>query len=157
MTGASLPRRRRRHTSSCPARQHHVEHHDVHRVLADDVQRRLPRFGGLHAIAEAVQSQLQALPGTRIVLDKQHLRHRPPLSMSPLLTAALQAARLTHSLYIHLPDGAVGTRQGCARAVTTVSQAHRLTGQRVTDQQVEEFGVGQAGGSATFWALASAR
>ena len=45
------------------------EHDDVHRGLADAVQRRLTGFGEAHLVAETTQSQLQALPGSRIILD----------------------------------------------------------------------------------------
>src|SRR6266516_1140896 len=46
--------------------------------------------------------------------------------------------------YIHLPDGAAPMSRGCAPAVTTVSQGHRLTGQCVADQQVEQRDPGPA-------------
>jgi hypothetical protein len=49
--------------------EHHIEHHDVHRVLADAVQRRLTGAGSGHLVAEAAQGQLEALPGSRVVLD----------------------------------------------------------------------------------------
>ena len=51
------------------ARQHHIEHDDVHRGLADGVQRRLTGFGEVRLVAETTQSQFQALPGSRIILD----------------------------------------------------------------------------------------
>jgi hypothetical protein len=49
--------------------QHHIEHDDVHRGLADAIQCRLTGFGEAYAIAEAAQCQLQALPGSRIILN----------------------------------------------------------------------------------------
>jgi len=34
-------------------------------------------------VAKTAQSQLQTLPGSRIVLNEQHRRHRPPVSRRP--------------------------------------------------------------------------
>jgi hypothetical protein len=57
MTGMSLPRRSRRHTSkpSSPG-EHHVEHHDVRGGVAEVAKRRLTGLGGAHPVAETAQS-----------------------------------------------------------------------------------------------------
>jgi hypothetical protein len=57
------------HLETVQPRQHHIEHHDVHRGLADAAQRRLTGFGEAHLIPETAQGQLQALPGSRIILN----------------------------------------------------------------------------------------
>src|SRR5262245_47245888 len=49
--------------------EHHVEHYDVGRGIADVAKRRLTGPSGMHTVAETAQGQLQALPGSWIVLD----------------------------------------------------------------------------------------
>src|SRR5207249_1076390 len=61
------------------SREHHVEHDDVRGGVAEVAKRRLTGLGGAHHVAETAQSQLQALPGGRIVLDQQYGCHHLPL------------------------------------------------------------------------------
>src|SRR5262249_58525529 len=63
--------------------QHHVEHHDVHRVLADALQRCLPGLGGAHLIAAAAPGPPPAPPGRPTRPHQQPPRPRPPTTAGP--------------------------------------------------------------------------
>ena len=80
-TSAARPRRRPPQFEAVQARQHHIEHHDIRRVLTDGVQRSLTGPSRAHPITEPAQSKLKALPGTGVILNKQHFSHRPPLCL----------------------------------------------------------------------------
>lgn len=94
MTGTSQPSA---YLEAVQSRKHHVEHHDVRGAVAEVAKRRLTGLGGTHPVAETAQSQLQAMPGGRIVLDQQYGSHHLPLcrracAAQPRKRAARRAA-----------------------------------------------------------------
>jgi hypothetical protein len=114
------------HLEAVQPRQHHIKHDDVHRRLADPVKRRLTGRGGMHTITETAQSQLQTLPGTRIVLDQQHGSHRLTICRRRSERHSRATARPPQYLSRAYPDGAAPMSRGYGPTVTTVSQALQL-------------------------------